>query len=447
MRTIIKNIGRLQTPTGNYSHSGDEQGENIIYENLALIIEDGIIKDFVQYKVLDFCDETLKNTEIIDAERGLVTPGLVDAHTHLVFGGYRENEIPMKLAGATYLDILKAGGGIIDTVEKTRAASKEELIIKSEKFLKEMMSYGVTSCEIKSGYGLNGKDEVKQLEVIEELKKLKLMTIVGTYMGAHAVPPEFKLSDTEIEMAYNKLAGSGKIITLEERKKIKEAMQKKKSDQYIDWLCKVMLPYVKEKGLAEYADVFCEDGAFTLEQSKKYLEAAKALGLKLRIHADEIVPMGGSELAGEFAAASAEHLIAIDDAGIEALSKAKKTTAMLLPGTSFYLDKSFAPARKMIEKDIPIALATDFNPGSCPSLNMQFIISLGYLKYKMTPEEILTAVTINPAVAIGKEKEIGTLEIGKKADLIIWDAPNMEMLCYRFGSNLVKTVIKDGKII
>ncbi len=406
-KTWIKNIGLLQTPVGSEPHKGEAQGQNKKWKNKEILIEDGRI---VQIEDPGVIKEP--HAQVIDAEGKLVTPGLVDGHTHLVFGGYRQHEVPLKLQGATYTEILKSGGGILNTLVNTRKDSLEELYEKSQGFLDEMLALGVTTCEVKSGYGLDEENEIKTLRVIRALDENHPMDLVPTFMGAHAVPPEYK----------------------------------GKSDEYISLLCDVVLPRVKSEGLARFADVFCEDGAFSLEQSKRYMEKAQELGFGLKIHADEIEEMGGSQLAGEMGAVSAEHLIAIGEGGLEALAQGG-TIAMCLPGTSFYLDKPFAPAREMIRRNIPVALATDFNPGSCPSLNLQLIINLAYLKYKMMPEEILTGVTINPACAIGQGQEVGTLEVGKKGDLVIWDAPDMETLCYRFGSNLAIQTIKEGEIV
>ncbi|QAT41815.1 imidazolonepropionase [Aminipila luticellarii] len=407
---LIKNIGILQTPVGSFSHKGEKQGENVKMKDAALFIESGIIKEICENGKLPADAE--KAETIIDAEGKLVTPGLVEGHTHLVFGGYRQNEIPMKLKGAGYLDILNAGGGILDTVRHTRQATFEELYDKSFDFLDEMMALGVTTCEAKSGYGLDMKNEMKMLQVVKALDENHPMDMVATFMGAHAVPEEYK----------------------------------DRADDYIELLCREVLPEVQKQGLAEFADVFCEDSVFDVSQSRKYLECAKDCGFGLKIHADEIEEIGGSQLAGEIGAISAEHLIAIGERGMASMAKAG-TTAMLLPATSFYLGKDFAPARRMIELGIPVATASDFNPGSCPSLNLQFVMNLGYLKYKMTPEEVLTAVTINPACAIGRGDRVGTLEVGKQADAVIWDAPDMEMLCYRFGSNLAMQVIKKGILV
>lgn len=410
----IKNIGMLQTPVGSHRHSGEAQGENLKLENASILIEDGVICEIYAGSNTEQIDVELARDPdtVIDAEGRLVTPGLVDGHTHLVFGGYRQHEIPLKLNGASYLELLQAGGGILDTVRETRRASCQELVEKSQLFLDEMLAMGVTTCEAKSGYGLNQTDEIKMLEVLKELDETHPMDVVATFMGAHAIPTEFM----------------------------------RNPDGYIAMLCNELLPLVREKHLADYVDVFCEEGVFDVAQSQKYLETAKKLGFGLKIHTDEIVELGGSELAGRMQVTSAEHLIAIGETGLASLAEGD-VIAMVLPGTSFYLDKAFAPVRRMIEMGIPVAMGSDFNPGSCPSLNLQLIMNLGYLKYKMTPEEILTAVTINAACAIGRETQVGTLEPGKKADLVIWDAPDMEMLCYRFGSNMALQTIKEGILV
>lgn len=410
-KLLIKNIGIMQTPVGSYSHRGEEQGKNLKLENAAILIEDGIIAKITSGGELPCSEESVDT--VVDAEGKLVTPGLVEGHTHLVFGGYRQNEIPLKLKGASYLDILRAGGGIMDTVRKTREASFDELYDKTQGFLDEMMCMGVTTCEAKSGYGLNLETEVKMLEVLKKLNEDHPMDIVSTFMPAHAVEEQWK----------------GKEIA------------------YIDLCCNEMMPYVKKHGLAEFCDIFTEDSVFNVEESRVYMQKAKELGFGLKIHADEIEAIGGSVLAGEMQATSAEHLIVIDEAGMKSLATGG-TTAMCLPATSFYLGATFAPARRMIDEfGIPVAIASDFNPGSCPSLNLQFAMNLGYLKYRMTPEEILTAVTVNPACGIGRGDRVGTLEEGKQGDLVIWDAPDMEMLCYRFGSNLAAQTIKKGILV
>ncbi len=405
-RVLVSNIGLLQTPLGSSKAGGKTQGENRKLKDAALLIEDGIITNIYADGVCPL----IGVDEVIDAEGKLVTPGLVDCHTHLIFGGWRQHEVPLKLAGASYLDILKAGGGILNTLSNTRKASAEELYARAEGFLKEMLCLGVTSCEMKSGYGLSAEEELKQLRVIAALQEKQEMDIVSTFMGAHAVPQEYKESP----------------------------------EAYVDLVIEKMLPEASK--LAAYCDVFCEEGVFSVEQSRRILEAAKNYGLGLKIHADEIEEMGGASLAGELNAASAEHLIATGEAGISALA-CGGVIADLLPQTSFYLDKPYAKARQMIEAGVPVAVASDFNPGSCPSYNLQFAINLAMLKYKMTPEEVLTAVTLNPACSIGLGEKLGSLEVGKQADLIIWDAEDFDLVCYRFGSNLAKKVIKKGRLI
>ena len=407
---LIKNIGCLQTPVGSFAHGGASQGENLKLYDASVYIEDGIIRKICADGQLAHAEDDVDT--VVDAEGRLVTPGLVEGHTHMVFGGYRQNEIPLKLKGAGYLDILRAGGGILDTVNKTRQATFQELYDKTEGFLDEMMGLGVTTAEAKSGYGIDLETEVKLLEVLKKLNEDHPMDIVSTFMPAHVVLPEWK----------------------------------GREEEFIKLCIDEMMPYVKERNLAEYIDIFTEDSVFDKEQSRVYLEAAREQGYGLKIHADEIEAIGGSVLAGEMKAASAEHLIVIDEEGMQSLAKGG-TVAMLLPATSFYLGATFAPARRMVELGIPVAMASDFNPGSCPSLNLQFVMNLGYLKYRLTPEEILTAVTINPACAIGRGHLVGTLEEGKQADLVIWDAPNMEMLCYRFGSNLALQTIKKGILV
>ena len=408
---LVKNIGILQTPAGSFPHKGAQQGENMKLKDAAVLAEDGIIKAITSDGKLPCAEEEVD--VVLDAEGNLVTPGLVEGHTHLVFGGYRQNEIPLKLKGAGYLDILRAGGGINDTVKKTREASFEELYDKTEGFLDEMMTLGVTTCEAKSGYGIDLKTEVKLLEVLKKLNEDHPMDIVSTFMPAHVVLADWK----------------------------------GREDEFIQLCIDEMMPYVKEHNLAEFVDIFTEDSVFDVEQSRKYLQAAKDMGFGLKIHADEIEAIGGSVLAGEMHATSAEHLIVIDDAGMASMAKGG-TIAMCLPATSFYLGATFAPVRRMIDEfEVPVAIASDFNPGSCPSLNLQFVLNLGYWKYRMTPEEVLTAVTINPACGINRGDRVGTLEVGKDADMVIWNAPNMEMLCYRFGSNLALQTIKKGNLV
>ncbi|MGL5190366.1 MAG: imidazolonepropionase [Cetobacterium sp.] len=351
------------------------------------------------------------NTILIDAEKNVVIPGLIDSHTHLVHGGSRENEMFLKAKGATYMEILNAGGGILSTVKATKEATKEELVEKAKISLKKMLAFGVTTIESKSGYGLDLETEIKQLEVNQILDKEQPIDIVSTFMGAHAIPKEYK----------------GK-----EEAFIKNVIQ--------------MLPEIKAKNLAEFCDIFCEHGIFSVDQSREVLKAAKKLGFKLKIHADEIESIGGAELAGELETTSSEHLMAVSDEGIIAL-KNSGVIANILPGTSFYLKKEYAPVRKMIDHGVQIALSTDYNPGSCPTENLQLIMQIAALYLNMSPIEIIKAVTINGAKSLNKEKQIGSIEIGKKADLVMFNSKSLEYILYHFGINHTKMVIKNGEIV
>ena len=406
-KVLISNIGMLATPKGDAARCGEEQGKIEILKNAWVLIEDGVIA-----AVGTGSPEGADGAEVIDAGGKLVTPGLVDAHTHLIFGGWRQNELGLKLHGATYLEIQNAGGGIQSTTNATRSASKEELRAKAEKALDEMMGFGTTTVEAKSGYGLATEHELKALQVIRELDDRHPMDLVATFMGAHLVPAEYK-NDREA---------------------------------YVRLVCEEMMPAVREQGIAKFCDVFCEADTFTVEESRRILEAGLKYGLRPKIHADEIEAIGGSRLAGEIGAISAEHLIVCPPEGIDALAKGG-VIACLLPATSFNLGAVFAPARDMVKAGVPVAMATDFNPGSCPCLNMQFVINLGCLKYKLTPEEVLTAVTLNGAAAIGMADRVGSVETGKQGDLVIWDAPDLDYICYRVGSNLAGTVIKKGAVV
>ncbi len=407
-RLVIKNIGLLVTPLGNSAQGGKAQGEIQYLTNAWLEAEGGIITAVGTGTVPA---AVLAEPNIIDAGGALVTPGLIDAHTHLIFGGWREHELSMKRQGVPYLEILAKGGGILSTVRSTRSATQEELEDKAEEILREMLALGVTTCEAKSGYGLDTETELKQLRAAKSLNKKQPVELVSTFLGAHALPQEYK----------------------EDR------------EGYIRLLTEELIPQVAKEGLAEFCDVFCETGVFTAQESETILRAGQAHGLGAKIHADEIDAIGGSTLAGNIGAISAEHLIAADDAGIQAMAKGG-TVAVLLPATSLYLGKPYAPARAMIDAGVPVATASDFNPGSCPSFNLQLVMDLACWGYKLTPAEALTAVTLNAAAAIGRAERLGTVEPGKQADLVIWKTDNLDYLFYRFGQNLAKTVIKNGKV-
>ncbi len=348
----------------------------------------------------------------INASQKLVTPGFVDPHTHLIFEGAREEELSKKLIGKSYLEILNEGGGILKTVRETRNASLEKLVENGKAILNTMLSYGTTTAEIKSGYGLSTESEIKMLKAAAILKEEHPIDIAITFLGAHAIPLEYKNNP----------------------------------DDYVELIISEMIPKVAKEGIAEFIDVFCEKGVFSIGQTRKIINTAKVYGLKPQIHIDEIVDSGGALLAAEVKAVQAGHLLKSNEEGLKAIAKAG-IIATLLPGTPFCLmSNEYAPARKMISLGVPIALATDLNP-NCWTESMQMIISLSCYNMKLTPEEALTAATINSACALQKQDEVGSLEVGKKADLVIFDVPNYNFLPYHYGVNLVSKVIKSGSLV
>ena len=399
---LIKNANEIVTLNGpNRPRKMKEMNELSIIENGSVAIDDGTIVDVGK-------DLTYKADKIINAKGKTVLPGFVDPHTHVVFAGSREFELDMKLKGLSYMDILKSGGGIFYTVEKTRNATKDQLIEQAIKRLDKMLSYGTTTCEAKSGYGLDTKTELKILEVNKKLNELHPIDIVSTFLGAHAIPKE------------------------------------KSGDQYTTEIIEEMLPKISD--LSKFCDVFCEEGVFTVDQSKKILEAGKTHGLIPKIHADEIVDTGGASLAADIGAISADHLLMSSNDGLRKMAK-KGVIGVLLPGTPFSLmQESYAPARKMIDMGVAVALATDLNP-NCWVENMQFMIQLACLKMKMTPSEAITAATFNAACAINLSDKIGSVEVGKQADILIFDCPNHKHIPYHFGVNLVEKVIKNGVVL
>lgn len=370
-------------------------------KNGSIAIKDGLIVDVgrnLRYKA----------ESVIDASGKLVMPGFVDPHTHVVFAGSREFELDLKLEGMSYLEILQRGGGIFYTVDKTRKASPAQLLQQSKKRLDTMLRHGTTSCEAKTGYGLDVDSEMKLLKVQKKLAETHQMDLVSTFLGAHAIPKQTKAHD------------------------------------YVQTILAEMLP--KIKGLAQFCDVFCEKGVFTVPQAKKILEAGKQVGLRPKIHADELVDTGGASLAAAVGATSADHLLNSSETGLHAMAQ-KHVVGVLLPGTPFCLMlQRYAPARKMIDCGVPVALATDLNP-NCWTENMQMIIQLGCLKMQMTPAEAIMAATFNAACAIGRQQVVGSLEKGKQADVLILDCPNHQFLPYHFGVNLVETVVKKGKVL
>jgi imidazolonepropionase len=353
-----------------------------------------------------------RNGKPLDARGKTVIPGFVDPHTHLVFAGSRESELVMKLEGKSYMEILASGGGIQRTVRATRAASDRELLSGTLGRLDRMLLHGTTTVEGKSGYGLDLDTEMRSLIALEMAGMRHPVDVVRTFLGAHVVPPEYK----------------------------------GRPDDYIDFLIRTALPEVVRLKLAEFCDVFCEQDVFTVAQSRRLLLAARKLGLRLKVHADEIVRTRGAELAAEVGAISADHLLRSSKEGLERMKEAG-VIGVLLPGTPFSLmQKEYPDARMMVSMGLPVALATDLNP-NCLTESMPFIIALACYKLKLTPSEALTAATINAACAIGRENEVGSLEPGKKADVAVLDAPNHLHIPYHFGVNLVETVIKDGQVV
>jgi imidazolonepropionase len=349
---------------------------------------------------------------ILDATGKVVLPGLVDSHTHLIFAGSRADEFEQRLQGKAYQEIAAAGGGINATVRRVREASKAQLVALARPRLHRLLSFGVTTVEVKSGYGLSLTDEIKSLEAIADLNAAGPLELVPTFLGAHAVPPEFT-ADRE---------------------------------RYLRLLVDHMLPEVAKSRLAEFCDVFTETGVFSLTESERVLSTAASLGLKLKLHADELTPLGGAELAARLGAVSADHLLCITEKGIEALAAAG-TVATLLPGTAFFLGLPYAPARRLIERGVAVALASDCNPGTCPTENLPLAGSMACTQMKMLPAEAVTALTLNAAAALGRSDRIGSIEPGKQADLAIFAVPDYRHIFYHFGVNHVWRVIKRGRVV
>jgi len=406
---IIHNIKTLITPyPSDLPVCNDAFNSIKTLENAFVAIKDGTILEVGTGNYQAFVDAT---TELYDAKGALAGPGLIDSHTHVVHGGSREHEFEKKMAGVPYLQILKEGGGIHSTVNATRKISEDALYAQAKKSLIKMMEYGVTTVEGKSGYGLEKDTELKQLRVQKKLDQNLPIDIVATFMGAHAVPEAFKDNKT----AY--------------------------LDEVISWM-----DDVKKESLAEFVDIFCEDHVFDAKESEYLLTAAIKKGFKAKIHSDEIKALGGTELAAKLNAVSADHLMAITESGMDAL-KDSHTIANILPSTSFYLNSTYAPVRKMIDKGLAIALSSDYNPGSSPSENFMLTLNIAAIHLKMSPNEILNAATINPSFALNRQGKIGVLEKEYQADIVLYDAHNWPYVLYHYGINHVKDVFKSGHLI
>ena len=410
MKKLLYNPAQILTinTKGKNLKRGEEQSDVGLKENSSIVVEDGLIRDFINTTEI----EKSSFPDIIDLTGKTVLPGLVECHTHTIFAGSRADEFRMKLDGTDYEEIAKKGGGILSTVKSVRESSFDDLVEIAKPRIDYFIAQGITTLEIKSGYGLSFYDEIKILQVIQHLNNHYPIDIVATFLGAHTYPPEYK----------------------KDRKK------------YLEIITDEMIPYIAENNLAEFCDAFCESTAFSAEEVDQIFQSAKKHKLKLKLHTEQFNNVGGLEIAIKNKATSVDHLEVLNDEQID-LFKKSKTIAVLLPGVSFFLDYDYAPARKLIDNKIPIALATDYNPGSSHIANLNFIMSLASLKMKLSIEEVITSVTINAAAALSRNKSIGSLEINKQADFAIFDTDNYADIVYQVGKNICGMTIKDGQLI
>lgn len=407
---FVKNAGEIATPL---APSDFGPAKFMTIEGGAIAAFEGRIVAVGKTDELEPNLALVENAIIIDTFGKTVTPGFVDCHTHPVFFETRENEFEMRVTGKSYEEISAAGGGIRASVRSVRKASKDELIQVSLSRLDRFIAYGTTTIEAKSGYGLTVEDEIKSLEVLAELSKLHPVEIVPTFLGAHEIPDEYHSRKTA----------------------------------YIDVVINEMLPLVRERELAEFCDVFCESQVFSAEESRRILQAAKEAGFKLKIHAEQLTRNGGASVAADLGATSADHLENTTPSDWQKMLE-KRVVPVLLPGAVFFIGKNrYAPARQMLDLGLPVAVSTDFNPGTCMSESLPIIMTLACLKFGLTPAEALTAATYHAALGIDRGNLLGSLEVGKKADLVVWDVPNYKHLPYHFGVNLAHTVVKGGKIV
>lgn len=407
---LVLNIGELATLAGEKrARKSREMSELSILKDAGVAIRRGKIIGVGPSATIH---KDFKCRKTLDAGGRCVTPGLVDAHTHLIFAGSRAGEFEKKVAGVPYMEIARAGGGILSTVRQTRKATKADLIATAKTWLDRMLEYGTTTAEVKSGYGLNVEDEIKQLEVVKSLAAKSKVTLIPTFLGAHETPEEFE----------------------------------GRRGEYVRHVIDRQIPEVAKRGLAKFCDVFCEVGVFSADEARRVLLAGKEAGLIPKIHADEFKACGGADVAAEVGAVSADHLSAITRRGVRVLRDAG-VIALLLPGTSFSLGTGrYAPAREMIDVGLAVALGSDFNPGSSMSFNVPLILSIACTQMKMSPAETLCAATINAAYATGVGDDVGSIEPGKRADLVVWDAPDYRHIPYVYGVNLVWSVVKSGKV-
>ncbi|KAF0150976.1 MAG: imidazolonepropionase [Ignavibacteria bacterium] len=410
MKTLLKNAGQIITvdTKGKNVKRGKNLSDILPISDTAILFENGIIKDFITNSSAD----KVEVSSIIDAKDCIVLPGLIECHTHAAYAGSRANEFLMRLKGATYEEISQAGGGITSTMKAVRNSSFEDLVRLLKPRIDHFVSQGVTALEIKSGYGLSFYDEIKLLQVINHFKTNSSIDIVPTFLGAHTYPPEYKNDH----------------------------------GQYLKLINEELLPYIFKNKLAEHVDAFCEKTAFSANEVDLIFSNAKNLGYKLRLHTEQFNAVGGLEVALKHKALSVDHLEVLQENNIPKLAKSN-TAAVLLPGVSFFLDCPLAPARKLIESNAIVALSTDYNPGSSHIPNLQLVMQLAALNYKMSVEEIISAVTINSAYAMDMQESIGSIEIGKQADFAIFDAKDISEIIYNIGINLNKFTVKKGKIV
>lgn len=406
---FIRNV-KVVTPTGDSARRGSSMSELSVTENASIVITDGVITYVGPSD--DIRIEADVDYNILDGEGNVALPGFVDSHTHLIFGGFRPDEFEWRLKGDSYMSIMERGGGIQSTVNATRGESLDALVEKARWFIERMVDMGVTTVEAKSGYGLDTASELKMLDAIDTLARDEEtpLSVVATFLGAHAVPKEYK----------------------------------GRTSEYIDLMIREMLPAAK--GKAKFCDIFTEKNVFEIEDSRRFLTAARDAGFKLKLHADEIVTLGGAELAAEMGAVSADHLLHVSDDGVRRMAE-KGTVATLLPLTAFALKEPFAPARKFIDAGAAVALATDLNPGSCFSGSIPLTIALACIYMNMSIEETITALTINGAAALDMAEETGSLETGKRGDVVILEFDNYRMLPYYVGMNCVRNTVSRGRLV
>lgn len=410
---LIKNIGQLVTMAGPVPRLGEQMKDLGLIESGAVALAGEEVLAVGKSEDVEGHVDLAEGCQVIDARRGVVTPGLIDPHTHPVFSKTRENEFEMRLQGKTYMEIADAGGGIRASVRDLRNTDREELMLRTKERLNTLLSFGITTIEAKSGYGLSTESEIKSLEIIRDLNETLPIDLVPTFLGAHEVPDEYR----------------------------------DKRAAYIRLLVEEMIPKVAEEKLAEFCDIFCEEGVFSIEESRTIMSAAKKYGFKLKFHADELASSGGAELAAAMEAVSADHIVYASDAGIQAMA-ASGTVAVLLPGTCFSLNSGhYARARDMIKAGVPVALSTDCNPGSSFTESLPLMVTLAALHYRMTAAESISAITVNAACAIDRGGKIGQLISGLPGDLVVWKMHDYRELPYHYGVNLVKNVIKKGKVV